>query len=99
MLQVGWVLLCTWGDWSRFAGDVTYRINYLGIFGIEEEQSEGMCPVIGYNLITSYFEVTLFDIFVRHKVAKYFTKEKDLWRFVYVILEVLEFNRVRKIRR
>ena len=58
-----------------------------------------MCPVIGYNLISSYFEVTLFDIFMRHKVDKYFKKENDLWIFVHSILEILEFNRVRKIRR
>lgn len=58
-----------------------------------------MCPVIGYNLISSYFEVTLFDIFIRHKIEKYFLKENDLWDFSKVLLEVLEFNRVRKIKR
>ena len=71
----------------------------MNIFGIEEEKSEGICPVIGYNLISSYFEMTLFDIFTRHKVEKFFLKESDLWEFSKVLLEVLEFNRVRKIKR
>lgn len=58
-----------------------------------------MCPVVGHSLITSYFEATLFDIFRRKQIPKHFTREKDLWKFLGNLLEVLEFNRVRKIRR
>lgn len=75
------------------------RINYLNIFGIEEEKSQGMCPVIGYNLITSFFEFSLYDIFVHRKIDRFFKKERDLWGFVHGLLELLEFNRVRKIKR
>lgn len=74
-------------------------MNYLKVFGIEEEISEGLCPVTAYYLITDYFEVTLFDIFRTKNIGKFFFKEADLWNFLFYILEVLDFNRVRNINR
>lgn len=74
-------------------------MNYLSLFGIEEKKSEGMCPVTAYYLITEYFDFTLFDILRTGKVSQYFFKEEELWAFLYNLLEILDFNRVRKIKR
>ena len=58
-----------------------------------------MCPVDGYNLITEYFNKTLQDILIQELVGNYFFKEPDLWKFVWSLNKILQFNNVRNIKR
>lgn len=39
------------------------------------------------------------DILVEESIGEYFFKEPDLWKFIWSITKVLQFNLVRDIQR
>ena len=74
------------------------KVNYMKVHAVLISDRRMLCSISNAIIICDYFEQTLEDMIIRRRNISTFSQEASIWKLLFDIIEVLQYNAINNIQ-